>query len=127
MFKLEQRKKARKHMAAVNAGEIKDPVVSHGTDKSGNVIGDDGAPVSGTAPGGYTSDDGDEEGEGGGNTSTNSIPDYSKVTTHAALNAELAKLGVETPEGWTDDKPTVAEKQAKLNELANGKDNGGGW
>lgn len=113
MFKLEERKKNRKHMHAVNSGEIVDTVASHGTAENGDVIGDDGKPVPGTAAKGAKPAEVEETDD-----NTNAGTDYTKFKSHADLNAELAKLNLETvPEGWTEDKPTIAEKQAKLAEL----------
>lgn len=110
MFKLKDRLEARLHNRMVNAGEIVDPVVTHGTDANGDVIGKGGKPVPGTAPKGYKP----EKAEGDDAPET---VDYTKFKSHAELNEQLAKLGVATPEGWTDDKPTIAEKQAKLAEI----------
>jgi len=127
MFKLDDRKKAREHRAAVNSGAVKDMVASHGLAENGDVIGDDGKPVAGTAAKGYKPPEAEDNaggfpdgdgGNGGGKV------DYTKFKNHADLNAELAKLGKETPEGWTEDKPTVAEKQAILADLAKPA---GGW
>lgn len=116
MFKLDERKKAREYRAAVNAGEIKDTVMTHGTAENGEVIGDDGKPVAGSAAKGAASG-GDGDGEGNKGT------DYTKFTTHADLDAELAKLNLSAePEGWKDAK--VADKQAKLAELSKPA---GGW
>lgn len=122
MFKLEERKKAREHRAAVNAGKVKDMKASHGLAENGDVIGNDGKPVEGTAAKGFKPAEADDN--AGGNPDGNNKVDYTKVKSHAELNAELAKLGKETPEGWTDDKPTIAEKQALLTEMTKTAESG---
>lgn len=121
MFKLEERKKARAHRAAVNAGEIKDTVVTHGVAENGDVIGDNGKPVPGTAAKGAASpEERDEKGGNGGGTEP---VDFTKFKTHADLDAELAKLNLSAePEGWKELK--VEEKQAKLAEVSKPS---GGW
>lgn len=112
MFKLADRKRVREHLRKVNAGEVSDPVALYGTDANGDVIGDDGKPVSGTAAKGHVA------------TETSSEPvDYTKMTTHADLDAALGERT--KPEGWDDrEKFKVADKQAWL--TANPA-NGGGW
>jgi hypothetical protein len=109
MFKLEDRKKVREHLRKVNAGQIKDPVAQYGTDANGDVIGDDGKPVPGTAA----------KGQSPAPEPETEPVDYTKMTTHADLDAALGDRT--KPEGWGDMK--VAEKQAWLA----GQTNGGGW
>ena len=112
MFKLEERKKVRAHLAAVNSGAISDPKAQFGTDASGNVLGDEGKPVEGTAPKGFKA----------GEAPAPAETDYTKLTTHADLDAALGSR--EKPEGWDDrEKFKVAEKQAWL--AANPAN--GGW
>lgn len=118
MFDLKERQKARAYNHAVNAGEVKDPVIQHGTAVNGDVIGDDGKPVPGTAAKGFKPDEGGE-GNGGEGGEGNQPVDYTKFTTHADLDAEFAKLNKDPAEtGWGGEgSKTVAEKQAKLAEL----------
>ena len=119
MLKLSDRQKAREYRNAVNSGEIKDTVMTHGTAENGDVIGDDGKPVPGTAAKGAKAPEERDEGNGG----AENVTDYTKFKTHADLDAELGKLNLSAePEGWKDLK--VEEKQAKLAELAKPA---GGW
>lgn len=127
MKSLEKRKAQRKYFAEVNAGKVDDPVVTHGTDASGRVIGDEGKPVNGTEPGG---DNANSNGEG---NSGGEPVDYTKLTTHDALDKALE--GRTKPEGW-DDRETfkVADKQkwlaehpANANETGAGGNTSGGW
>lgn len=110
MFKLEDRKKVRQHLRKVHSGEVSDPVALYGTDANGDVIGDDGKPVSGTAAKGHVTPEMAAE-----------PVDYTKMTTHAELDAALGDRT--KPEGWDDrEKFKVADKQAWLAAPANG-----GW
>jgi hypothetical protein len=109
MLKLEDRKKVRAHLRGVNAGKISDPVAQYGTAANGDVIGDDGKPVPGTAAKGFTATE-----------ATPEPVDYTKLTTHAELDAALGDRT--KPEGW--DGMKVADKQAWL---AAAPANGGGW
>lgn len=104
MLPLKERQKDREHRKAVNSGEIKDSKATHGTDESGAVIGDDGKPVAGTAPGGAGA-----EGDGKAGTETTSQEeDFSKMTT-----AELDKaiVGRAKPTGW-DEMNLAAKREA---------------
>lgn len=110
MFKLEDRKKVRAHLAKVNAGEVVDPIASTGADAEGNVIGDDGKPVAGTAAKGFKADVTNQNDDG--NAANNPV-DYSKLNTHDQLDAALGNRA--KPEGWDDrEKFKVAEKQTWL-------------
>lgn len=112
MFPLKDRIKNREYLAKVNAGEIKDSKVSNGTAENGDVIGDDGKPVPGTAAKGRNPEETPHD-EG-----LTDATDYTKFKSHAELNAEMTKLGLTVPpDGWTDDKPSVAEKQKILADL----------
>jgi hypothetical protein len=138
MEKLEARKKQREYFAKVNSGEIKDNKVTHGTDDAGNVLGDNGKPVSGTAPKGFdpnaddrdlNHNDADDGTGGGGGENDNNDPgvDYSKLRTHEELNGEKGLAGRNPPDKWND--MTVADKQKWLSDEQEKSraGNGGGW
>ena len=136
MKSLKERQKQREHFAKVNAGEVVDPVVTHGTDDNGNVIGDDGKPVEGTAAKGFKVGEdtatnsegtspvnGGNDGGGTGNGSGGDTFDYKQLGTHDALNGEKGLAGREKPTGW--DEMKVAEKQEWLDK--NRPASGNGW
>lgn len=125
MKSLKERQKQREHFAKVNSGEIRDPAVTHGTDEGGNVLGDDGKAVGGTAPKGF---DANAVDSGGGNSPNDEgKTDYSKLRSHADLDGDKGLAGREKPEGW-DDK-SVADKQKWLSENQNTSNDApaGGW
>lgn len=100
MKKLSERIKRREHDKAVYAGEVEDNLVTFGTENpNGETEGDDGS-------------------AGGETTETT---DYTKLTSHADLDAALE--GREAPTGWKDMK--VADKQAWLSD--NPKAPAAGW
>jgi hypothetical protein len=93
MKSLKERQKQRAHHAAVYSGEIVDPVILFGTDTPN------------AAPAVSDTDNGSNI-----NAVDNSPTDYSKLGTHAELDAAL---GTRTkPDGWDGFK--VADKQAWL-------------
>jgi hypothetical protein len=87
MKSLKERQNQRAHHAAVYGGKVKDPIVTYGTETPNAMPEDTG------------------EGNGGGGTA-----DYSKLGTHAELDAALGQRS--KPENW--DNLKVTEKQAWL-------------
>lgn len=104
MKALKERQKQREYLAKVNSGEIKDPIVTHGTDDNGDVIGNDMKPVSGTAAKGFKPE--------GSEPANNARVDYTKLRSHADLNGEKGLAGRTEPEGWGG--MSVEAKQAWL-------------
>jgi hypothetical protein len=133
MKDLKTRQKQREHFAAVNAGKIDDPVVTHGTDETGNVIGDNGKPVPGTAPGGENTNANPTGENNGGAGQGAGAADYSKLTSHADLDAALE--GRTKPEGWdnrdlfkvADKQKWLAEHPAEGSNQGAGQTGNGGW
>lgn len=121
MQSLTKRKQQREYFAKVNSGEVVDMAVSHGLAPNGDVLGNDLKPVAGTAAKGYVRSketvdlavgtEGSDNGNGNGNgNEENTPPDYTKLNTHADLDAALGERP--GPEGWKDMK--VNDKQAWL-------------
>lgn len=102
MFKLKARQERREYIAKVNSGEIKDPVISHGTTASGVPADGNGKPINGDDT---TTDD------------TGAGVDFTKLKSHDDLNGPDGLGDREKPEGWDDMK--VVDKQKWLTDNAN--------
>lgn len=111
MFKLEERKAARKHRNAVNAGKVDDPVMTHGRDADGNIVVGKDKVAENTAPAGHRK------------AAENTATDYSKLRSHDDLNKALGER--EKPDGWDDMK--VDDKQKWLTENAPTDTASSGW
>lgn len=99
MFKLKARRERREYIAKVNAGEIKDTVITNGTTADGTPVDGSGNPVGGT------------------DTDTDTRTDYSKLKSHDELNGPDGLGDRDKPEGW--DGMKVADKQKWLADNSN--------
>lgn len=123
MKSLKERQAQRDYFAKVNRGDVKDTVVSLGESENGDVIGDDGKPVAGTAAKGRNTSAGD----GKDGTTSDGAPegqkkDWSKVGKHDDLNAGLGSRTA--PEGWADWKVEAKQEWLTANENPTGAS---GW
>lgn len=110
MFKLKDRQERRNYIARVNAGEVKDFTITHGTTAGGIPVDAKGTPLIETA------EPPEENGDG--------ATDYTKLTSHEQLDNALGARA--KPEGWDDrNKFKVVDKQTWL--ASNPATPGGGW